>query len=217
VLKLFESRVNQYQKRTPPRPDLELRSVNSLAKVWGSPASKAFQPRMAQQLSNLIGFASQHAVAREDLAARTPFVELLKRTGDAMMALSTEPQLKEWATAGKSLKGISNSTPEGDFTDRAAAAFEAMKAVFPELTPAPTIDEGAAVEAADEIVEEDPATGISPAGGTAGSGSGTGTGSGARPAAGTTTTPPSRTAPRNVRPRPDPNSPVDPDTAGAEY
>ena len=215
LLKLFEWRVGRYAKQTPPRPILELSPVLFLTRgqVWDSPTGKPLQPRIAQQLANLVGFASQHAVAREELAARTPFVDQLKQVGDGMIALSSRPQLKEWEKVGKSLKAMSNSTPEGDFTDRAAEAFDAMKAAFPNLTPVPTIDEGAAVEAAEELVEED--AGGAPAADVADVAGGDGAGNaGARPAAGNT----DRRAPaqpRQQRPAAPPST--DPDTAGAQY
>ncbi len=157
VLKLVESRIGLYSEVSPPRPELEIRGINflTLGRLWDTKDGTKMRPAIMQQISNLIGVSSQHAVVRES-ADRKEFVDQLQKVGDALVAIGGRADIKDenLQKAGKGLKELQATMPEVEFTDRATAAYDAIKARFAETKPAPTINPTASQELSpDEIPE----------------------------------------------------------------
>lgn len=160
VLKLFEFRVQQYEKTTPPAPRVDERGAIflTIGRVWSNPATAKSHPAIMQQLSNLIGFTAQHVAAREENDARKQFTDLLQQAGDALTVVADARGVKdaELKAAAKALVDISPATENEELTTRAEAAYAAIQAKFPNTKPAPPIADDAAVDA-EEAPEEPPA------------------------------------------------------------
>jgi hypothetical protein len=156
VLALLQFRIDQYVKKTPPKPDLDNRAVTylTLSRVLDAKdaASVKRRPVILQAISNLAGVVAQHAAARQD-QARRPYLDVLKNVGSALQAIAGNDE--KMKAAGKAMMDLQTSMPDGEFTDRANAAAEALKVQVPGLTPAPAINPGAAEEAKEVVVVDE--------------------------------------------------------------
>jgi hypothetical protein len=161
VLRLAAYRTKLYATQTPPKPELDGMAINhlTLGRLWDTAAGKKLRPQIMQQLSDLIGVAAQHAAARDTPEARKPFVVVLSGIGGGLAEIGKRGDMKgsNLEVVGKILQGLRPNMGEDEFTSGAAAAFDAIKAKFPEVTPAPTIDVEAAMKAEEEIQEEEAA------------------------------------------------------------
>ena len=155
ALKLFELRVSQYAKSRPPAPDLDQTGAIflTIGPVWDHPAAAKLRPAIMQQLSNLIGFAAQHAAAREG-DDREAFINLLRNSGDALAVVGASAGVKDAniQAAAKSLTDVTVKADGEELTTMAEEAHAAIKAKFADTRPAPEIAAEAAGDAED--VEE---------------------------------------------------------------
>jgi hypothetical protein len=161
LLELLKYRNGLYATATPPRPELEGMAILhlTLARLSETKTGRKLRPQVVQEVSNLIGLLAQHAVARDTPEARKPFVDLLGRAGDGLVQISGRPELKgaNLEVVGKALQDLRPGMADEEITNRAAAVFEAIKAKFPEVKPAPTIDPDKARQVEEEIQEEETA------------------------------------------------------------
>jgi hypothetical protein len=156
VLKLFELRVKQYVTTTPTAPLLDERAAIFLtaSRVWTHPEARKHHAAIMQQLSDLVSLATQHAAARDGNAAREPFTNLVRRLGEALTVVAGPQGLKDanLQAAAKSLTEVSPGMDNEVLSDRAEAAFEAIKARFPDVKASPQIEETAVSD--EEPVDE---------------------------------------------------------------
>ena len=145
LLKLFEFRVKQYETTTPPAPLLDERAAIFLtaSRVWTHPETRKHHAAIMQQLVNLIGLAAQHAAAREGAAEREPFTNLMRRLGEALTVVSGPLKDANLQEAAKSLTEVGPNMENDALSESANGVFEAIKARFPDLKPAPEMQETA--------------------------------------------------------------------------
>lgn len=151
VLKLFEFRVARYVKQTPAAPWLDEIGANFLTfgVVWNHPAAAKRHPAIMQQLSNLIGVAAQHAAARGPNDNKE-FIDLIRRTGPALAVVGGHLKDPDIQAAAKALQDVRAADEAEALAELAEQAHAAIKAKFPIVKPAPTIDDGAAVDLVDD-------------------------------------------------------------------
>jgi hypothetical protein len=145
LLRLFQLRVESYATTTPPRVDLERRGINALtfSRLGETKAGAALRPAAMQQLSNLITLLAQHAAARPE-GERGEFIATLKNAGDALSAISQRMgNDANMSAEGKALNVLGTQTPVQEILDRATRAEVAIRAMFPELKPAPKMSDTA--------------------------------------------------------------------------
>jgi hypothetical protein len=135
---------------------LERLAVNSLTlgQLWTTKEGTRQKPAIMQQMSNLTGLLAQHAAGRGD-TERRDYVDALRNVGAALVAVATRPNDPALSDAGKKLTEVQTSMAAEEFTARADAAFNAIKAKFPNTKPAPTISPNAITEPEPEIIEEE--------------------------------------------------------------
>ena len=157
LLRLFQSRIEQYATTTPTRPELERHGTKflSYSRLWDTKEGKKQRGAIMQQLSNFIGLLAQHASGRPE-SERKDYTDRLKNAGEALSTLSGRRDVADpgLATAGKKLAEVTPSMGEQDFTERADAAHAAIKVKFPEVKPAPRMTETAVKEPEVEVVED---------------------------------------------------------------